>query len=58
MRWRVTTEKLNSKTKKTHQAKIKIFAGVPESLLQAKIRAVEFAISPTTALTIGQKRRK
>lgn len=47
--------KLNSKT---HQPKVKFLAGVLESLLQAKIRAVKFAISPTTALTIGQKRRK
>lgn len=47
--------KLNSKT---CQAKIKNLAEVLESLLQAKITAMEFSISPTTALTLGQKGRK
>lgn len=47
--------KLNSKT---YQAKERFLAGLLESLLRAKIRAVEFAISPTTALTTGQKGRK
>lgn len=42
----------------TCQAKIKFLAEVLESLLQAKITAVEFSISPTTELTKGQKRRK
>lgn len=37
---------------------MKRLAELLESLLQAKIRAVGFAISPTTALTTGQKSRK